>query len=146
MAANRYKIQNYNAFLKATKRHGAITHKQAQKVYRIMKGALGHPVRKVDTTNYPDLWDDAIERAVSEQDDAIIDAMLDQMQLDDSYGPDAIYDPEQEEVMLSIRGRNYSRTITASVRREGKQINLFNWRTVTNRTDGTTEYEGKGNK
>jgi hypothetical protein len=140
VAARKYSIRNYNVFLREVRRRESLSHKQAQAVYRYMRKALKNTVRKSNIDDYPDLFDEAVDSALNEVDEALIDKMLNDLQLDDTYAPDITVDGD--EIMLSIRGRNYQRTISASIRRDGKQISLFNWRTVTDRSDGSSEVQG----
>lgn len=53
MAARRWTLQNYNAFLREAKQSQGITHAQAQALYRGMRDGLGRPARAVDLARHP---------------------------------------------------------------------------------------------
>lgn len=55
MAARRWSIINYNAFLRGVKREFGVSHRHAQQTYKLLRDHLGRSVRAVDIERHPRL-------------------------------------------------------------------------------------------
>ncbi len=53
MAARKWTIRNYNAFLREAKRKHGVTHREGQDLYRRVRDRLGRSVRAVDVERHP---------------------------------------------------------------------------------------------
>ena len=56
-------IRSYNAFLKAAKARGGLSHKQAQAAYRVMRARIGRSLKGVDVKRHPRIFSESSGKA-----------------------------------------------------------------------------------
>lgn len=56
-------IRSYNAFLKAAKARGGLSHKQAQAAYRVMSARIGRSLKGVDVKRHPRIFSESSGKA-----------------------------------------------------------------------------------